>query len=148
MKNEMHYQFDRSLGKVTQQITRALGQRFVQKCRGKGLSVNAEQWTILSLLFHRGAQTQKEIGLTLYMDKVSVTRTITRLENRGLLIRLVTDSDRRVNQVSLTDLGRGFYLRLEPLAAETIAEALHNFSEEESDYIFTLLERIRSNLIG
>lgn len=143
----MHYHFDRSLGKVTQQITHALGHRFVQKCRQKGLSVNAEQWTIVSLLFHRGAKTQKEIGFILYMDKVTVTRTITRLEDRELAIRNVSNDDRRSNHVSLTEEGKRFYLSLAPLASETISEALHGFSEAEADRVFVFLERIRSNLI-
>ncbi len=144
----MQYRFDRSLGKVTQQITRALGQRFVQKCRAKGLLINAEQWTILSLLFHSGSKTQKEIGFILYMDKVTVTRTLTRLEDRELVIRRVSIDDRRANQVSLTEEGKQFYCVLEPLAGETIAEALQGFSEAEADRIFIFLEKIRSNLIG
>ncbi|HYB29637.1 MAG TPA: MarR family transcriptional regulator [Solirubrobacteraceae bacterium] len=50
--------------------------------------------------------TMNELAQLLSLDKSSVTGLVDRAENRGLVVRVPSQTDRRVVQVSLTDRGR------------------------------------------
>lgn len=143
----MKYHFDKSLGKITQQISKALGKRFEEKNKKAGFLIKAEHWTVISMLHFRGTSSQKEISNTLFMDKVSVTRIAEYLEKSGFLMRENSSEDKRVNLVSLTDKGERLYDQLEKIAEATISGALKGFTETEQNQVFILLEKIRRNLI-
>ena len=82
MSSELNiYDFDQSLGKITQQVSKLLGQRLEELFIRNGFSISAEQWSIISMLSKREHPTQKDIGAYLIMDKVSVNRTLDRLES-------------------------------------------------------------------
>ncbi len=142
----MQYHFDHSLGRITQQISRALGKRFEQISREKGIHMRPDQWSVLSLLYHKGSQSHNAIGEILFMDKVSVSRTIERMEKKGLVAREVSGNDKRVRIVSLTDAGRSAYGKLSPLAEMTISEALKDLHKEETRELFRSLEKVSTNL--
>lgn len=143
----MNYHFDKSLGKITQQISRALGINFEKKSLSGGIQVTAEQWTVISMLHFKGTCSQKEIAKTLFMDKVTVTRIAEHLENSEHLTRKTDDNDRRVNLVSLTPKGEELYKKLEICAEATISEALKDYTSKEQEQLYLLLEKIRKNLI-
>lgn len=142
----MQYHFDHSLGRITQQISRALGKRFEQKSRDQGIRIRPDQWTVISLLFHKGSMPQNKIGDLLYMDKVAVSRTIERLEKRNLVVQDVPGNDKRMRIVKLTPSGTDIYHQLSPLAGETISEALKHMKEGETRQLFESLEKIKANL--
>ncbi len=142
----MQYHFDHSLGRITQQISRALGKRFEQKSSDHGIRIRPEQWSVISLLFHKGPMPQNGIGELLFMDKVSVSRTVERLEKRKLVVQDVPGNDKRMRIVELTPSGTEMYRQLCPLAEKTISEALQNMKENEKRQLFDSLEKIKANL--
>ncbi len=140
------YDFDYSLGKITQQVSRLLGQRLEEVFAQNGFSVSAEQWSIISMLSRREHPTQKEIGTFLIMDKVSVNRTIDRLESAGWVKRVVSDKDRRSKTIALTHSGRALYDSLSKYAEQVLEKALKEMNEEDTRQLFVLLEKVYSNL--
>jgi DNA-binding MarR family transcriptional regulator len=140
------YDFDQSLGKITQQVSKFLGQRLEEMFIQNGFAVTAEQWSIISMLSKRKQPTQKEIGNYLIMDKVSVNRTLDRLERAGWVERVVSDLDRRSKTLALTHSGRALYDSLSKYAEQVLQKALHDFNKEETRQLFALLERAYSNL--
>lgn len=142
----MQYHFDHSLGRITQQISRALGKRFEQKSREKGIHMRPDQWSVLSLLYHKGPQSHNAICDLLFMDKVSVSRTIERMGKKGLVTHEVDEKDKRMRIVSLTETGRKAYGELSHLAEITIDEALKDMTTDETGQLFDSLEKIKKNL--
>ncbi len=142
----MEYRYDTSLGRISLQISRALGKSFEQKAREQGVALRADQWTLISLLFHKGKLTQKEIADQVYTDKVAVSRLVDRMAGRGMVVRKPASDDKRARQVSLTREGEQLYLRMEPLARQTIAEALEGLDEGAVKRLFGQLDRIMANL--
>ena len=140
------YDFDHSLGKITQQVSRLLGQRLEEVFAQNGFSVTAEQWSIISMLSKRDQPTQKEIGAFLIMDKVSVNRTIDRLEKAGWAQRVVSQKDRRSKTIGLTPDGRQLYDSLSQYAEQVLEKALKELSERDSQQLFALLEKVYFNL--
>lgn len=140
------YDFDLSLGKITQQVSRLLGQRLEEVFAQNGFSVTAEQWSIISMLSKREHPTQKEIGAYLIMDKVSVNRTLDQLEKSGWVTRTVSEKDRRSKIVTLTHEGKKLYQVLVKDAGLVLQDALQNLSEKESQHLLSLLDKVYSNL--
>lgn len=142
------YDFDLSLGKITQQVSRLLGQRLEEVFAQNGFSVTAEQWSIISMLSKREHPTQKEIGAYLIMDKVSVNRTLDQLEKSGWVTRTVSEKDRRSKIVTLTHEGKKLYQVLVKDAGLVLQDALQNLSEKESQHLLSLLDKVYNNLTG
>ena len=142
----MKYHFDNSLGRISLQISKALGKSFEQKTIHEGFPLRADQWTLVSLLYHKGALTQKEIADSLYMDKVAVSRLVERMAVKGMVARRPMSNDKRAREVSLTSSGKKLYYQMEPLATKTIADALDGLNEETISDFFSKLNHIRKNL--
>jgi len=140
------YDFDLSLGKITQQVSRLLGQRLEKIFTRNGFPVTAEQWSVISMLSKREYPTQKEIGAYLIMDKVSVNRTIDRLEKAGWVKRVTSEKDRRSKTIVLTPQGRKLYDSLSQYAGQVLEEALKDLDEKDTLLLFGLLERVYFNL--
>lgn len=77
-------------------------------------------------LLDRDGQTQSELLEAVGLDHSTVSKSLRRMQEAGLLTRKPTDSDRRVLRVSLTDKGRA--LR-EPL--EVMWSALERVSVDD-----------------
>ena len=73
------------------------------------------------------------------MDKVAVSRSVTRLAERGYLTRSVDEEDRRRSQLSLSEEGQAIYARIVPLARQYEARLLAGISPEHRALLDELL---------
>lgn len=142
----MDYCYDKSLGNITRMISKALGKRLEEKILQQNLNVSAEQWSVLSLLYQKEVLTQVQIGAFLSLDKVRVLRIVTRLEKQKLVLRQISKTDKRFNDVRLTKKGKEIYHTIVPLAMEVHDEALAGLSEKDTAYFIALLNRMKDNL--
>ena len=78
------------------------------------LDLHPGQELVLMHLFDRDGQTQSELLASVGLDHSTVSKTLRRMQDAGLLIRQSAEHDRRVMVVQLTDKGRAMR---EPLAA-------------------------------
>ena len=78
------------------------------------LDLHPGQELVLMHLFDRDGQTQSELLASVGLDHSTVSKTLRRMQDAGLLIRQPAEHDRRVMVVHLTDKGRAMR---EPLAA-------------------------------
>lgn len=140
------YEFDKSLGKITGQVSRALGNRLEEKLAKHGIKISAAQWSIISFLQNKTAQTQKDIAVFMELDKVMVKRLIDQLEKSGFVTRRISQTDRRSNYVDLTENGIAIYNKAYGIAEEVLNEACRNITVNEQNQIFSLLEQIYNNL--
>jgi DNA-binding MarR family transcriptional regulator len=74
------------------------------------------EWRTLAALGSVGPMTATEIGVHSKMHKTKVSRAVRALELRRWLKRTQSETDRRVEQIELTALGRKCYLELTHLA--------------------------------
>jgi DNA-binding MarR family transcriptional regulator len=119
----MKYTFQKSLGRLTQQVSKGLGRILEKKFQAAGYSVTASQWSVISYLSQKNMATQKEIGNFLGVNKVMIKRIIDKLEGRGLVKRIPSSTDKRYNQIDITNKGLQLYNELVPFAEETLKEA-------------------------
>ena len=83
----------------------ALGQAFNQVSREAGLA-DLRDWLVLALISGDGTQrTQLEIATQLGIDKSTLVPLLDRLERYGLIVRTISERDRRVRIPRATPAG-------------------------------------------
>jgi DNA-binding MarR family transcriptional regulator len=105
------------------------------------LGIDGRDFGVMMLLDDLGVATQKQLIDRLGSDKASMVRTIDRLEAQGCLTRNPSPTNRRAQDVQLTDAGRQTYARARELAHQVTADLFVDFSSEERQQLMTLLDR-------
>ena len=96
------------------------------------MDLHPGQELLLMQLFDRDGQTQSELLESVGLDHSTVSKSLRRMQDAGLLVREPAAHDRRVMVVHLTDKGRAMR---EPIAAlwRTLEEAsARNLSERQA----------------
>lgn len=143
MKNKEHFE---NIGRYFSQMYRKGRIFYSQELKKFGLG--SGQSIFLFQLYKKDGVSQDELANTLYIDKGTTARSLKTLEEAGFIKREVSDSDKRVNIVRLTEKG----LKLEPEITAVLKEwdriLAHSLSEEEQKTLLTLLKKISdSNLM-
>lgn len=106
------------------------------------------EWRIIAVLGRYPGLTASQIVDRTVMDKVSVSRAVNRLLERGLLKRSTDGSDRRYRNLELTErLGRKTFDSIVPRARNYEQALLGDFSEREIRTLVDLLERLQQSAI-
>lgn len=103
------------------------------------------QWTPLFLLRQGHANTLAELSRELQLDAGAMTRTLDRLEAKGLITRERSTQDRRVVHLALTDEGRAASAHVPKVLCETLNAFLAGFSRDEWQQLLDFLRRMTHN---
>lgn len=142
----MKYDFDKSIGKLSAQISKKLGLNLEQKFNENGIALKSPDWSVLAMLYKHGKKNQRDIAAFLKLDKVRIKRTVDRLEKENLVSREESKGDKRFNYINLTPKGKKTYNKLVPYAEEVISQAIKNIPEKDYEHCIQVLERIDGNL--
>lgn len=94
--------------------------RTLQERHGIGMS-DFEALDTLAAAEH-GKVRMQELGEGMCLSQSALSRTVARLEGRGLVTRLMCDDDRRAVFVTTTDAGTELHARARPTHREVLAE--------------------------
>jgi DNA-binding MarR family transcriptional regulator len=135
------YRLSVASNKVSALIAKAYEARF-------GLSV--PQWRLLVILSQSEALSQKEIVERSVMDKVTISRVVSALLGRGLLVRNSRAHDRRVDVLSLSTAGRAIVAEVTPLALSFEATLIEAIGKVEAQALAAMLRQLeeRAELLG
>ncbi|MCM1108157.1 MAG: MarR family transcriptional regulator [Clostridium sp.] len=128
-------------GKVSAAINRKLYRNF----RQYNMDITPEQWTVLLYLWEKDGVTQQELCKATFKDKPSMTRLIDNMERLNLVVRISSKSDRRINLVHLTRIGRDLEEKSRYVATKTLKEALRGLDIEELRISQEVLRKVFSN---
>lgn len=103
------------------------------------------QWVPLFKLFLGQASTAAELACSCEMDAGAMTRTLDRMEAKGLVRRARSAEDRRVVNLELTDEGRAAAEQVPPALCKVLNAHLKGFSTEEWQVLKSLLARMLDN---
>lgn len=104
------------------------------------------EWRVIAVLGEGASLTAQAVCEATAMDKVSVSRAIRALDERGLITRIRNARDKRASDVSLTPEGQAIYAEIAPLALEYEQKLLAAFTAEERNQLMTLLDKLEAQL--
>lgn len=99
------------LSALANRVSRALSREYAERF---GLTI--PQWRVMAVLGAQDAESAEEVGRATAMDKVAVSRAVTRLAARRLVLRRRDAADGRRLVLSLSAEGRRIYAEIVPLA--------------------------------
>jgi len=108
--------------------------------------LNFSQWTVLVQLRDRVASNSAELSRSLNYDTGSLTRLVDQLEERKLVIRRRSRSDRRVHDLALTQAGRAMVTALTPRVVEIHNRVLAGFSKTEAEHLLRTIQKLISGI--
>jgi DNA-binding MarR family transcriptional regulator len=84
------------------------------------------------------------------LDKVAVSRAVTKLIKAGRIDREFADADRRRSILTLSEDGRKVHDEIAPLALGMEKDLLHGLNEDQIETLNTVIERLlaRARLIS
>ncbi len=100
------------------------------------------EWRVLFHLGNYGEMTAKEIGTRARIHKTKISRAVSKLEQRRYLARTRSQSDRRVEQLTLTATGQTVYRELCEIAQRYDARLAGMFQEDEVALLRKMLGRL------
>jgi len=101
------------LNVVANLVSQALSRIYVDR-----YGIGVPEWRILVTLGQFDTMTAKAVGAHSHMHKTKVSRAVSALERRKLIVRRANRADRREAFLSLTPAGRAIYRDLAPGALE------------------------------
>jgi DNA-binding MarR family transcriptional regulator len=106
------------------------------------------QWMPLYQLHLGKGSTVAELASVCLMDAGAMTRTMDRLERKGLVRRTRSAEDRRVVNLALTPEGRAAAARIPFVLCEVLNARLSGFSQDEFKTLQSFLNRMLVNAAG
>ena len=103
------------------------------------------QWLPLFKLSLHESATVAALARDLETDPASMTRSLDRIEAKGLVVRERSTVDRRVVQLRLTPEGQRVADLIPPVLADVLNGHLSDFSHDEWQMLLGLLRRMLAN---
>jgi len=122
----------------------------VARAYDKRFSVSIPEWRVIAVLGRFPGLSAVEVAERTLMDKVAVSRAVTKLIKNGRIDREFADSDKRRSILNLSEDGKTLHDEIAHLALQFERDLLHGFSKEEMDNLNSVMERLlaRASLIG
>lgn len=104
--------------------------------------ISAPQFGTLLLIEANPDISQSAVAEALRFDRSTLVQIIDRLEDRGLVVRHVSPTDRRSHALRLTDQGETELAKLKDLAAQHEADVAVALSDAERAELIALLAKL------
>jgi DNA-binding MarR family transcriptional regulator len=116
----------------------------------KRFGLTIPEWRVIAVLGRFPGLSAVEVADRTMMDKVAVSRAVTKLLKDGRLDREFADADRRRSILNLSEEGRRVHDDIAPLALKFEADLLDGLSDEEINALNSTIERLmaRARLVG
>jgi len=113
-------------------------------------SVSIPEWRVIAILGRFPGLSAVEVADRTMLDKVAVSRAVTKLIKNGRIDRQFADADRRRSILNLSDDGRQVHDEIAPLALAFEHDLLQGISTEDYDAFNIVIERLlaKARLLG
>ena len=138
-EDDVHRMICRQLKMVTNSLVRRVDLHM------QPLELTGMQWEPVLMLWLKRADTVVGLARVSQMGVASMTRMLDRLEEKDLLRRERSETDRRVVNLHLTPKGRKAASKIWPIVVEGMHIHLAGFRKEELAQLNELLGRMMAN---
>ncbi|HYE80649.1 MAG TPA: MarR family transcriptional regulator [Clostridia bacterium] len=110
--------------------------------------LNGYQHTYILKICQNPGISQEQLALMIYVNKSNVARQLASLEQNGFITRRSSEKDKRVMQVFPTQKALDVYPKVRKLLLEWNACLTEDFTEEERNQLYSLMERVMNKAIS
>ena len=116
----------------------------------KRFGVSIPEWRVIAVLGRYPGLSAVEVADRTLMDKVAVSRAVTKLIKTGRIDREFADADRRRSILNLSEEGKKVHNEIAPLALEFEQQLVQNISEDDYEKFNSTLEQLldKARLLG
>lgn len=100
------------------------------------------EWRVIVILGRFPGLSAVEVAERTLMDKVAVSRAVTRLIKKGRIDRQFADADRRRSILTLSEKGKSVLDEISPLALGIEDTLLEGLSEQEISTLNRIMDRL------
>lgn len=129
----MPYRLARLSSTVSTAVAREYAKQF-------GLSI--PEWRVIAILGRSPGLSAVEVAEQTFLDKVAVSRAVTKLIKAGRIDRQFADADRRRSILNLSEHGREVHDGVAALALEFERELLDGLDDEEIENFNRVMDRL------
>jgi len=108
----------------------------------KRFNLSIPEWRVIAILGRFPGLSAVEVAERTFMDKVAVSRAVTKLIKNGRVDRQFADADRRRSILNLSEEGRRVHNEVAPLALQFEHDLLDGLSEEEIGKLGAIMDRL------
>ena len=119
---------------------------FAKELTRNGINLTPEQYLVMDILWDAEVMSQQAIADIIQKDKNSVTKFIDSLEKKGLVYRQVNKTDRRVNNIVVSEEGMKLKARTTEVAIGMMRNVLKNIKEEDLIALDNVMNQIKENI--
>jgi MarR family transcriptional regulator, 2-MHQ and catechol-resistance regulon repressor len=109
----------------------------------RNMNLTPSQFDVIVTLGNQAAMTCKTLGEKTLITKGTMTGVLDRLQDKGLIQRLVNDEDARSQKVALTIEGEAVFNEVFPSMKQYMGEAFQSLSETDYIEIIQALQKLR-----
>ena len=122
---------------VTNRISASFARLYSEK-----FNLSIPEWRVMAVLGQQPGLSADEVCSETEMDKVPVSRAVSKLLDKGLLRREFSGRDRRRSILCLSEAGYGMYAQIVPLALSYEAELKAVLTPREQSQLENLLDKL------
>jgi len=125
------------LSVLTNKVSRSLADLYAEKFK-----LTIPEWRIMAVLGQYADLSADAVCEKTQMDKVTVSRAVTKLLDKNYISRKFSAEDKRRSVLSLSGTGRGVYTQVIPLARQFELRLVEKLSGNELKKLNTLLDKL------
>jgi DNA-binding MarR family transcriptional regulator len=122
----------------------------IAKAYESKFGVSIPEWRVIAILGRFPGLSAVEVADRTMLDKVAVSRAVTKLIKSGRIDREFADADRRRSILNLSEEGKQVHDEIAPLALAFELELLQGIRAEDLEVFNVVLERLlgKARLLG
>ncbi len=104
--------------------------------------VSIPEWRVIAIVGRFPNLSAVEVAERTVMDKVAVSRAVTKLIKSGVIDREFADADRRRSILNLSENGRMVHDEIAPLALQMEADLLEDLDEQDYEVLDRVIDKL------
>ena len=100
------------------------------------------QYGVLGCIWEFDMHNPKDIASHMGVENSTISGILERMENKGLIRRMIDSSDRRFIHIELTDISRELEVPVRTVVSEVDQVVLKKFSDEEVELLKNMLRKL------
>jgi len=144
-RGEVNIDFENSIGPWLGKTVKILEYHLQELFNQHGLDLTKEQMIVLKRLHNNNGLSQSELAFLTLRNKSSLTRLLSKMEQKEYISRQQSKEDKRINNVYLTQKGKEVFILTKPVIKKMINKIEKDITASEKKQIITILKKIQNN---